>query len=150
MIINENFDCAVIGTFLYGCPDIQELRNLMSDQCKLKGECNISLLNNRSIWISDTLQEDYVHVLSKPAFYIAHKNRSFHWERWSGIQCLTRKRRRQWQLHGYIFHPYLLDFLGRKKYFLLLLQWASFNRWIWPQKIKWGQAMRESRLRSTN
>ncbi|KAG5616263.1 hypothetical protein H5410_016087 [Solanum commersonii] len=77
MIINENLEYAVIGKFSYGWPDIQELRKLIPKQCELKGECNIGLLSNRHILIRATLLEDYVHLLSKPAFFIAHKNLSF-------------------------------------------------------------------------
>ncbi|WMV24640.1 hypothetical protein MTR67_018025 [Solanum verrucosum] len=77
MIVNENLEYAVIGKFSYGWPDIQELRRLIPKQCELKGDCNIGLLSNRHVLIRATLLEDYVHLLSKPAFYISHKNWSF-------------------------------------------------------------------------
>ncbi|KAH0713632.1 hypothetical protein KY289_009591 [Solanum tuberosum] len=38
MIINEKLQYAVMGKFLYGWPDIQELRKLIPKQCDLKGE----------------------------------------------------------------------------------------------------------------
>ncbi|KAG5632628.1 hypothetical protein H5410_004345 [Solanum commersonii] len=66
MIVNENLECAVI-----------ELRRLIPKQCELKGDCNIGLLSNRHVLIRATLLEDYVHLLSIPAFYISHKNWSF-------------------------------------------------------------------------
>ncbi|WMV32600.1 hypothetical protein MTR67_025985 [Solanum verrucosum] len=77
MIINENLEYAVIGKFSYGWPAIQDLRNLIPKQCELKGECNIGLLSNRLVLIKAMLLEDYVHLLSKSAFYITQRNRSF-------------------------------------------------------------------------
>lgn len=85
IIINENLEFAVIGKFSYGWPEIQELRRLIPKQCDLKGECKIGLLSNRHILIRASLVEDYVHLLSKPSFYIAQRNmtfpmRTFKWE----------------------------------------------------------------------
>ncbi|KAH0651620.1 hypothetical protein KY290_032943 [Solanum tuberosum] len=77
MIVNENLEYAVIGKFSYGWPDIQDLRKLIPKQCELKGECNIGLLSNRHVLIRATLLEDYVHLLSKPAFYITQNSWSF-------------------------------------------------------------------------
>lgn len=77
MIINENLECAVIGKFSYGWPNIQDLRKLIPKQCELKGECKIGLLSNRHVLIRATLLDDYVHLLSKPAFYITQRNWSF-------------------------------------------------------------------------
>ncbi|WMV47050.1 hypothetical protein MTR67_040435 [Solanum verrucosum] len=77
MIVNENLEYAVIGKFSYGWPEIQDLRKLISKQCELKGDCNIGLLSNRHVLIRATLLEDYVHLLSKPAFYITQNNWSF-------------------------------------------------------------------------
>lgn len=74
MIVNENLQYAVIGKFSYGRHDIQELRQLIPKQCELKGECNIGVLNNRHILIRATNMEDYVNLLSKLAYYIAHRN----------------------------------------------------------------------------
>lgn len=58
----------MVGKFSYGWPEIQELQKLIPNQCELKIECNIGLLSNRYILIRATLLEDYVHLLSKPAF----------------------------------------------------------------------------------
>ncbi|WMV29405.1 hypothetical protein MTR67_022790 [Solanum verrucosum] len=77
MIINENLEYAVIGKFSYGWPDIQALRKLIPKQCELKGECKIGLLSNRHVLIRATLLEDYVHLLSKPAFHLNQRNCSF-------------------------------------------------------------------------
>ncbi|KAH0639363.1 hypothetical protein KY285_035949 [Solanum tuberosum] len=74
MIVNENLEYAVIGKFSYGWPEIQDLRKLITKQCELKGDCNIGLLSNRHVLIRATLLEDYVHLLSKPAFYITQNN----------------------------------------------------------------------------
>ncbi|KAH0649909.1 hypothetical protein KY284_029821 [Solanum tuberosum] len=77
MIVNENLEYAVVGKFSYGWPEIQELRKLIPKQCELKGECKIGLLSKMHILIRATLLEDYVHLLSKPVFYITQKNWSF-------------------------------------------------------------------------
>ncbi|WMV09668.1 hypothetical protein MTR67_003053 [Solanum verrucosum] len=73
MIVNENLEYVVIGKFSYGWPDIQDLRKLIPKQCELKEDCNIGLLSNRHVLIKTTLLEDYVNLLSKPAFYITQK-----------------------------------------------------------------------------
>ncbi|KAH0743368.1 hypothetical protein KY290_031361 [Solanum tuberosum] len=85
MIVKENLEYAVIGKFSYGWPEIQELRKLIPKQCDLKGECNIGLLSNRHILIRASYLEDYVNLLSKPAFYILHHGwtypmRTLKWE----------------------------------------------------------------------
>lgn len=49
----------------------------MPKYCELKGECKIDLLSNRHVLIRATLMEDYVHLLSKPVFYIMTRNKSF-------------------------------------------------------------------------
>ncbi|KAG5591557.1 hypothetical protein H5410_042071 [Solanum commersonii] len=77
MIINENLEYAVIGKFSYGWPDIHELRSAIPKQCEMKGECKIGLLCNRHVLIRASLLEDYVHLLSKPAFYITSRGNSF-------------------------------------------------------------------------
>ncbi|KAH0749082.1 hypothetical protein KY290_028314 [Solanum tuberosum] len=77
MIVNENLEYAMIEKFSYEWPEIQDLRKLISKQCELKGDCNIGLLSNRRVLIRVTLLEDYVHLLSKSAFYITQNNWSF-------------------------------------------------------------------------
>ncbi|KAG5605619.1 hypothetical protein H5410_027111 [Solanum commersonii] len=73
-------------TYLHGEPIvIWEQKRLIPKQCELKWECTIGLLSNRHILIRASLLEDYVHLLSKPAFYITHQNwsypmRTFKWE----------------------------------------------------------------------
>ncbi|KAG5586609.1 hypothetical protein H5410_047043 [Solanum commersonii] len=77
MIVNENLEYAVVGKFSYRWPNIQDLRILIPKQCELKGEWKIGLLSNKHVLIRETLLGDYVHLLSKPAFYITHINWSF-------------------------------------------------------------------------
>lgn len=74
MIKNEKLEYVVVGKFSYGWREIQVLRRLIPIQCELKGEVNIGLLSNRYILIRASRIEDYVHLLSKPIFYIAHHN----------------------------------------------------------------------------
>uniref|UniRef100_A0A0V0ITN9 Putative ovule protein n=1 Tax=Solanum chacoense TaxID=4108 RepID=A0A0V0ITN9_SOLCH len=77
MIINEDLQFAVIGKFSYGWPEIQDLRLLIPKQCDLKVDVNIGLLSSRYVLIKTTLLEDYVTLLSKPQFYITHKQWSY-------------------------------------------------------------------------
>ncbi|XP_049359160.1 uncharacterized protein LOC125823817 [Solanum verrucosum] len=85
MIVNEDLEYAVVGKFSYRWPDIQELRKIIPKQCELKGDVNIGLLCNRYVLIWASRMEDYVNLLSKPIFYIAHRNwyypmRTFKWD----------------------------------------------------------------------
>lgn len=85
MIIHENLQYVVIGKFSYGWPDIHDLWRLIHKQCELKEECIIGLLSNRHILIRESLLEDYMHLLSKPTFYITQHNwsypmRTFRWD----------------------------------------------------------------------
>lgn len=75
MIINKNLQFVVIDKFSYAGRDFQDLKRRIPKQCDLKGECNIGVLNNKHILTRASNMEDYVHILSKPVFYITHK----HW-----------------------------------------------------------------------
>lgn len=77
MVINENIQYAVVEKISYEWPEIEELRKLIPKYCELKGECKIGLLSNRHVLIRATLMKNYVHLLSKPAFYIMHRNKTF-------------------------------------------------------------------------
>lgn len=81
IIINEDLQYTVIGKFSYGWLKMQELRRIHPKQYDLKGEVNIGLLSNRYMLIRETLMENYVNLLSKPQFYIMHKNKCFQCER---------------------------------------------------------------------
>ncbi|PHU04829.1 hypothetical protein BC332_25651 [Capsicum chinense] len=72
MIINEDWQFIVIGKFSYGWLNIHDLRRLIPKQCDLKGEVNIGLLSNRHILIRAIRMDDYVHLLSKPKFYVTN------------------------------------------------------------------------------
>lgn len=67
----------MIENFSYGWLEIQELRKIILKQYDLKRERKIMLLNNKHILVRATLLEDYVMLLSKPTFYITHRNRSY-------------------------------------------------------------------------
>ncbi|KAG5570617.1 hypothetical protein H5410_060383 [Solanum commersonii] len=77
MIINESLQYAVVGKFSYEWPELQDLRKLIPKQCELKGDCKIGLLSNRHVLIRAILLEDYVHLLSKPVFYILQRHQSY-------------------------------------------------------------------------
>ncbi|XP_059302334.1 uncharacterized protein LOC132054308 [Lycium ferocissimum] len=87
MIIKGKLQYDVIGKISYGWPDVKDLRTLIPKQCGLKGECITGLLSNRYVLIRAPSLEDYVTLLSKPAYYITHKNWSypmctFKWDPW--------------------------------------------------------------------
>lgn len=77
VMIIEKLEYAMIEKFSCRWKDIHELRKLISKQCALKGKCKIELLCNRYILIKVSLMEDYVHLLSKLAFYITQRNNSY-------------------------------------------------------------------------
>lgn len=77
IVANETLQYVVVGKFSYGWPDITDLRRLIPKFCEQKGECKIGLLSNRHVLIKATLLEDYIHLLSKPAFYIMFQSRSY-------------------------------------------------------------------------
>ncbi|WMV08972.1 hypothetical protein MTR67_002357 [Solanum verrucosum] len=85
MSVNEDLEYAVVGKFSYGWPNIQELWKIIPKQCELKGDVNIGLLCNRYVLIRASTMEDYINLLSKSMFYIAHRNwyypmRTFKWD----------------------------------------------------------------------
>lgn len=85
MIVKENLQFAIIVKFSYGWHDNQDLRRIIPKQCDLKGDCNIWVLRSRHILSMTSNMDDYINLLSKPAFYISHKNwtyimRTFKWD----------------------------------------------------------------------
>lgn len=110
MIINEDWQFVVIGKFSYGWLNIHDLRRLIPKQCDLKGEVNIGLLSNRHILIRGIRMDDYVHLLSKPKFFVTHNYWSCPRRTHNGIPCLIRGRRHRLQLPGYPFCHYLQFF----------------------------------------
>ncbi|KAG5630892.1 hypothetical protein H5410_002609 [Solanum commersonii] len=85
MIVNEDLEYAIVGKFSYGWLDIQELRKIIPKQCELKEDVNICLLCNRYVIILTSSMEDYINLLPKTIFYIAHRNwyypmRTFKWD----------------------------------------------------------------------
>ncbi|OIT08019.1 hypothetical protein A4A49_62846, partial [Nicotiana attenuata] len=69
-IIQQGFHLAVLGKFSYGKPVIQELRKAIPIQCELKGSCLVGLIEDSHVLIKLSFMEDYIHLLSKPAFYL--------------------------------------------------------------------------------
>lgn len=74
MNIIENLQYAVVGKFSYGWPDLDELRIQIPKQCNVKGDCKIGLLRKRHILIRFTREEDFINMISKPAYYILSKD----------------------------------------------------------------------------
>ncbi|KAF3624236.1 hypothetical protein FXO37_31460 [Capsicum annuum] len=87
MIIHENLQYSIVGKFSYSRPEIHDLRMLIPSQCEIKGDCNIGFLCNRHVLIRCTQLEDYIQLLSKPAYYIKdkhmyHQMRPLKWDPW--------------------------------------------------------------------
>lgn len=74
MITNKDLQYAVVGKFSYDWPDIHELKKLIPKKCEFKADVNIGLLSNRYALIRASRSEDYVHLISKPIFYISNRN----------------------------------------------------------------------------
>lgn len=71
----QNLQYAIIGKFYYGKLDIMELRKSIPNQCGIKGECNIGVLDSRHILIRLEVLEDYVNLLSTATYYIKANDR---------------------------------------------------------------------------
>ncbi|KAF3665760.1 hypothetical protein FXO38_09412 [Capsicum annuum] len=87
MIIHENLQYAIVGKKIYSWPDIHDLRKLIPSQCEIKGDCSIGFLCNHHVLIRCTQLEDYIQLLSKPAYYIKdkhmyHQMKPLKWDPW--------------------------------------------------------------------
>ncbi|XP_059289380.1 uncharacterized protein LOC132042890 [Lycium ferocissimum] len=87
MVILENLQYAVVGKFSYSWPEFHDLRDMIPSQCEIKGKCAVGFLCNRHVLIRLSLFEDYVQLLSKPAYYIRdkhyyHQMRPLKWDPW--------------------------------------------------------------------
>ncbi|OIS98755.1 hypothetical protein A4A49_60918, partial [Nicotiana attenuata] len=69
-IAQQGLNLAVLGMFSYGKPGIHELRKVLPIQCELKGPCSVSLIEDNHVLVKLSLIEDYIHLLSKPAYYL--------------------------------------------------------------------------------
>lgn len=56
--------------FSYGIPVIQELRKVIPIQYELKGPYSVGFIEDSHVLIKLSLKEDYIHLLSKPTFYL--------------------------------------------------------------------------------
>lgn len=70
----EGLQYAVVCKFLYGWPDLQELRRIIPAQCGIKEKCNIGLLRDRHILIRMTLWQDFLDFTSKSVYYVKAKD----------------------------------------------------------------------------
>ncbi|XP_070005549.1 uncharacterized protein [Nicotiana sylvestris] len=69
-IAQQGLNLAVLGKFSYGKPGIHDLRKALPTQCELKGPCSVGLIEHNHVLIKLSLMEDYIHLLSKPAYYL--------------------------------------------------------------------------------
>lgn len=69
-IVQHGLQLAVLGKFSYGKHVITKLRKAIPIQCELKGDCSTSLIEDNHVLIRLSLMEHYVHLHSKPAFYL--------------------------------------------------------------------------------
>lgn len=74
MNIFEGLQYPVVGKFLYGWPELQELRIIIPLQCGVKGECNVGFLKDMHVLIRLTLFEDFINFTSKEAYYLKAKD----------------------------------------------------------------------------
>ncbi|WMV14147.1 hypothetical protein MTR67_007532 [Solanum verrucosum] len=70
MIIKENIQFAIIAKFSYGWPEMEEIRRTIPLQCEIKAECKLGFLRDKPVLIRLTTLEDYVQVMSKPAYFL--------------------------------------------------------------------------------
>lgn len=69
MNIIKNLQFVVVGKFLYGWPELEELQSQIPKQCRFKGGLTIDLLRNRYILIRCYREEDFVSILFKKNYY---------------------------------------------------------------------------------
>lgn len=55
--------------------DIYQLRKVSANHCDIKRECIIGLIENRHVLIKLTVLEDYMRMLSTPAYYLKVQNK---------------------------------------------------------------------------
>ncbi|XP_060178026.1 uncharacterized protein LOC132607962 [Lycium barbarum] len=70
MTVKEKLQYAVIGKFSYDNIDIKELKKVIPIQYGIKGVPIIGLLDERHILIQLNFLEDYVRMMSTPAYYL--------------------------------------------------------------------------------
>ncbi|OIT05382.1 hypothetical protein A4A49_40637 [Nicotiana attenuata] len=73
-IAQQGLNLAVLGKFSYGKPGIHGLRKVLPIQCELKSPCSVGLIEDSHVLIKLSLMEDYIHLLSKPAYYLRTQN----------------------------------------------------------------------------
>lgn len=73
MIIQEDLQYAVIGKFAYGWPELEKIRRIFPIQCEIKVDGKVGFLRERHVLIRLTNLEDYVHLMSKPAYFQGKK-----------------------------------------------------------------------------
>lgn len=76
MNIIENLQYAIVGKFSYGWSELSELRDFIPKQCGISGACKIGFLRNRHILMRFDLNEDFIDIMSKSAYYITAKDDS--------------------------------------------------------------------------
>lgn len=77
MIIQEDLQYAVIGKFAYCWSELEEICRILPIQCEIKAECKIGFLRERHELIRLTTLENYVHLMSKPAYFLRAKDRYY-------------------------------------------------------------------------
>ncbi|MCE3051026.1 hypothetical protein HAX54_048779, partial [Datura stramonium] len=87
MIEQENLQFALIGKFSYGWQKLDEIRKIIPLQCEVKVECKIGFLRDRHILIRLSTMKDYVHIMSKLAYFLRAKSGYYHmrplkWKPW--------------------------------------------------------------------
>ncbi|KAF3616848.1 hypothetical protein FXO38_34293 [Capsicum annuum] len=125
MIIQEDLQYAVVEKFSYGWPEMEEIRKIVPLQCEMKEDCMIVFLRDWHILIWLKNMEDYVQVMSKPAYFLQAKNgfyqmRPLKWEPW-----FTPEEETTTSVAWISFLPYLLIFSSKNRFLPWQRQWES-------------------------
>ncbi|KAG5631191.1 hypothetical protein H5410_002908 [Solanum commersonii] len=134
----------MIGKFSYGWPDLEDLRNQIPKQCKIKGECKIGLLRHRHILMRFNLMEDFVNILSKNPYYIMGKDGIAYQMRPFIYDANFKPGEETTQTMAWISFPDLLPtFFVKESLFSLASAVGKQSNWIWLPLIEPVQAVQK-------
>ncbi|WMV25336.1 hypothetical protein MTR67_018721 [Solanum verrucosum] len=74
MIIKEGLQYAITENFSYGWSNLEKICKLVLYGVRFKHECKEGFLSDRHILLRLTNMKDYVHVISKPTYFLKAKD----------------------------------------------------------------------------
>lgn len=93
-LIKQKCLYAIVEKFSCGKSEIGEMTKSIRKQCRIKGKCNIGILNSRHILIRPSLLKSYVQLLFTTIHYVKAKEgywkmRTLKWDPWFELDVET-------------------------------------------------------------